>query len=77
MGSGLSQTQEEMGENIKNTIDEELKTSIENLPPCDPKYIMYRLYLLKAEAETKKKHIDFHNEGRRYDGTLEKTLEKN
>lgn len=69
MGSGLSQTNDEIVENIKVSLDKEFEEKLKNIPPCDPKYIGYRLYLLKNELEEKKKNVELYNQGKRPDGS--------
>jgi|APCry1669189034_1035192.scaffolds.fasta_scaffold14779_6 hypothetical protein len=69
MGSGLSQTNDEIVENIKVSLDKEFEEKIKNMPSCHPKYIGYRLYLLKNELEEKKKIVELYNKGKRPDGS--------
>ena len=69
MGSGLSQTKDEMCENIKISLDNEFEEKIKTLPPCEPSFIGYRLYLLKSELEQRKKMIELHNQGKRPNGS--------
>uniref|UniRef100_A0A6C0ERX7 Uncharacterized protein n=1 Tax=viral metagenome TaxID=1070528 RepID=A0A6C0ERX7_9ZZZZ len=71
MGSGLSQTQEEMVANINADFDNELQQKIKTLQAsgvCDPRYIGYAIYLLKAEAEEKKRQIELFNKGKKING---------
>jgi hypothetical protein len=69
MGSGLSQTNDEIVENIKVSLDKDFEEKINTLTHCHPSFVGYRLYLLKSELEEKKKNIELYNRGKRPDGS--------
>jgi hypothetical protein len=69
MGSGLSQTNDEIVENIKVSLDKDFEEKIKTLTPCHSSFVGYRLYLLKSELEEKKKNIELYNRGKRRDGS--------
>ena len=67
MGAGLSQTHEDMAEQIKRDLDTNLENEIQKLKDsslCDPKYIGYAIYLLKSKAEEEKKIIELFQQGK-------------
>jgi hypothetical protein len=71
MGAGLSQTHEEMAEQIKNGLDINLESEIKKLTEsssCDPKYISYAMYLLKSKAEQEKRQVELFNQGKNIRG---------
>lgn len=71
MGAGLSQTHEEMAQQIKNDLEINLESEIKKLSEsslCDPKYIGYAIYLLKSKAEQEKKMIELFQQGKNIRG---------
>ena len=67
MGSGISQTDEQIVEGAINSLNQELQEKIKNLKEsglCHPDYINYAIYLLKAEANSKKNSVILINESK-------------